>query len=240
MLNVLSLREQVYQFLRNAIQKGVLLPGTSIKLENLAAELGISKTPLKEAIIQLECEGFVEIQRRHGVHIKKLTYQDIKDHYDIVGALESSVLLEIFDLIGEPQIQQMKASNVEQEHALEAGDYDRYYQLNLDFHDIFLKLSPNITLRRMIMPLKQRLYDFPRRAYWKEWEYRNLEEHVRFIASIEAGDRFEAARIIKEEHWGWRVHEPYITKFYALTDAMSVLPTFDRDSTDSQQTSQQG
>ena len=227
MLNVLSLREQVYQHLRSAIQKGILLPGTSIKLENLAGDLGVSKTPLKEALIQLECEGFVEMQPRHGILIKKLTYQDIKDYYEIVGSLEASVLFDVFSLLTEVHIREMKDSNAEQARILETGDYDAYYQMNLDFHDIFLKLSPNTTLRRMIMPLKQRLYDFPRRVYWKEWEYVNLEEHVRLIRCIEEGDREGAARIVKEEHWGWRNHEPYITKFYALTDAMSTPPAFD-------------
>jgi DNA-binding GntR family transcriptional regulator len=227
MLNVLSLREQVYQHLRNAIQKGALLPGTSMRLENLADELGVSKTPLKEALIRLECEGFVEVHPRHGVLIKKLTYQEIKDYYEIVGSLESSVLFDVFDLLTDSHVREMKESNEEQRSVLESGDFDGYYQLNLDFHDIFLKLSPNTTLRRMIMPLKQRLYDFPRRVYWKEWEYVNLKEHAGLIHCIESGDRKGAAGILKEDHWGWRTHEPYITKFYALTDAMSVPPAFD-------------
>ena len=222
MLNVLSLREQVYQHLRNAIQKGILLPGASIKLENLAAELGVSKTPLKEAIIQLECEGFVEMLPRHGALIKKLTFQDIKDYYEIVGSLESSVLLSVFDILSDKHIAEMKMSNTEQLKVLDTGDFDNYYQLNLDFHDIFLKLSPNMTLRHLIIPLKQRLYDFPRRNYMKEWELINLREHEKLIYYIEKGKRTAAAKVIKEEHWGWRVHERYITKFYALTNGMST------------------
>ncbi|MCE5242413.1 MAG: GntR family transcriptional regulator [Syntrophobacteraceae bacterium] len=220
MLNVISLREQVYQYLRSAIQKGVLVPGTSVKLENLAGALGISKTPLKEAILQLECEGFLEIQPRRGVLIKKLTYQEIKDYYEIIGSLESSVLLDVFDRLSDTHVREMKQSNAEQKDALESGDCDRYYRLNLGFHDVFLKLSANATMRRMVVPLKQRLYDIPQRVYWKDWEYRNMQEHARLIECIETGDKLGAVGILRDEHWGWRVHEPFITRFYAVTDAM--------------------
>lgn len=216
MLNVLSLREQVYRYLRSMIQTGELLPGSSIKLDRLGKELGISKTPLKEAIIKLECEGFVEIIPRRGILVKKLTFQEIRDYYEILGSLESTVVWSVFEQLGAEQIEAMRRSNLDQEKALAANDYDRYYQLNLDFHDIFLKLSPNLTLRRYIMPMKQRLYDFPRRKYWKEWEQINLEEHRKFIRCIETRDRAGATAIIKDEHWGWQVHQPYFAKFYQL------------------------
>lgn len=216
MLNITSLREQVYQYLRNKIHTGELRPGTFIVLDGLSKELGISKTPLKEALIKLECEGFVDILPRRGFLVRSITYQEIKDYYEIIGSLESSVVLSIFDQFTPEHIKKMKNSNEEQIKALEDKEYDSYYQLNLDFHDIFLSLSPNITLRSYLVPLKQRLYDFPRRTYWKEWELLNIEEHRRFISCVENGDREGAARVIKEEHWGWKVHEPYFLKFYGI------------------------
>jgi len=219
MLNVTSLRQQVYEYLRNKIQEGELRPGSSVRLERLSRELNISKTPLKEAFIKLEHEGFVDILPRRGIVVKGLTHQDIKDYYDIIGSLESSIVLLIFDQITGDHITRMRNYNEELLKALEGEEFDKYYQLNLDFHDVFLSLSPNLTLRRFIMPFKQRLYDFPRRHYWKEWELLNIEEHQRFIACIEKGDREEAARVLKEEHWGWKVHEDYFLRFYELSNA---------------------
>jgi len=216
MLNVISLREQVYQYLRNKIQSGELRPGFSISLDGLSKELAISKTPLKEAFIRLEAEGFVEILARRGIVVKKLTHQEIKDYYEIIGSLESSVILSVYDQLTGDHILAMKRCNDQLLKALEVNDFDKYYQLNLDFHDIFLNLSPNSTLRKFIMPFKQRLYDFPRRQYWKEWELLNLEEHSLFIKHIEDGDRQGAARVLKEEHWGWKIHEPYFLRFYEL------------------------
>ena len=171
MLNASSLREQVYLYLRNEIQTGNLLPGTSINLDKLSRELGISKTPLKEAIIKLECEGFVKALPRKGIMVKKLVYQELKDYYEILGSLEAGVVLSVFEQFSPENLEEMKASNAEQKKALVDEEFDRYYQLNLDFHDIFLKHSDNFTLREYILPLKQRLYDFPRQKYWKEWEH---------------------------------------------------------------------
>lgn len=222
MLNVISLREQVYEYLRNKIQAGELRPGSSIRLDRLSKELSISKTPLKEAFIKLETEGFVEILPRRGIVVKSLTHQDIKDYYDIIGSLESSVLLSVFNELSGDHIAEMKRCNAELLKALDDNDFDRYYQLNLHFHDVFLNLSPNLTLRRFIMPFKQRLYDFPRRQYWKEWELVNIGEHSKFLKCIEDGDRDAAARVLKEEHWGWKVHEPYFLRFYKLTSAFNT------------------
>jgi len=216
MFNTISLREQVYQYLSSQIQAGELRPGTFIKLDVLSKELEVSKTPLKEAIIKLECEGFVEILPRRGILVKKLTSQEIKDLYEIVGTLESMVVLSVFDQLTKEYIAQMKECNEEMLKALENKEFDKYYRLNLKFHDYFLNLSPNMTLRSYIAPVKQRLYDFNRRNYVKAWELENIEEHRKFIRGIEDGDSEGAAKVIKDEHWGWNVHEAHAIEFHDL------------------------
>lgn len=216
MFNTTSLREQVYQYLANQIQIGELRPGSFIKLDVLSKKLEVSKTPLKEAIIKLECEGFVEILPRRGILVKKLTSQEIRDLYEIVGAMESMVVLSVFDQLNKEHIAQMKQCNAEMVKTLENKEFDKYYQLNLDFHDYFLKLSPNMTLRSFITPAKQRLYDFNRRNYVKAWELENIEEHSKFIKCIEEGDSEGAAKVIKDEHWGWHVHELHAIEFHEL------------------------
>ncbi|MCO5387425.1 MAG: GntR family transcriptional regulator [Desulfosporosinus sp.] len=216
--NTISLREQVYEYLSQQIQTGGLRPGSFIQLDVLSKKLEISKTPLKEAILKLECEGFVEILPRRGIVVKKLTNQEIKDLYEILGSLESTVILSVFDQITAEHISKMKYLNEELVKALDEEEFDKYYQLNLDFHECFLELSPNMTLRKYIAPVKQRLYDFIRRQYLKEWELVNLEEHKKLIKAIQDGDREGAAKIIKEEHWGWTVHEAHAVQFYELNN----------------------
>jgi DNA-binding GntR family transcriptional regulator len=215
MINSKSLRDQIYTHLRAQIKSGVLKPGTSINMDNLSAELEISKTPLREALIKLECQGFVTMLPRKGVQVSELTYGELKEYYEIIGYLESSVVYSVFDqLTAPPKIKQMKQSNAEQKFMLINQKLDRYYKINLEFHDIFLSLSNNKTLNEIVISLKKRLYDFPWHRLWADWEKVNLDEHDKFISNIEKGHRLKAVAVIRDEHWGWAKHEPYFRKFY--------------------------
>lgn len=225
MVPTASLREQLYAYLKERIQSGGLEPGAAINLDRMSRELGISKTPLKEAIIKLECEGFVTALPRRGVQVRALTYPELKDYYEVIGYLESGVVAAVFEELRKPAIfKRLRQSNAEQVKALKRQDYDRYYHLNLEFHDIFLRLSGNRTLQELVVPLKKRLYDFPRQAYWDEWEQLNLDEHARFLGCIERGDRAGATGLIRDEHWGWKKHEPYFIKFYKFDEAQRGSP----------------
>lgn len=216
MSDQISLREQVYQFFWQEMQSGILAPGASINLNEISSKLGISKTPLRDALIQLETEGFVTILPRRGVIVNKLPLHEIKSYYEILGALESSTLLSVFDKIRNSHIEQMGDLNAEQIEDLNNGKYEHYYRLNLAFHDVFLNLSDNDILKKILMPIKRRLYDFPRRDYIKEWEMINIDEHDRLITCIKKGNRLGAASIIKDEHWNFNYHQKYLRKFYTL------------------------
>ena len=216
MLNLQPLREQIYQHLRQEMQMGGLLPGLTINLNEISRELGVSKTPLRDALIQLESYGFVSILPRRGVKVNVLTLRDIKNLYEILGSLETSVLVAVFDSFDQNKLDRMAQINAEYRQAILAGDSMRIYRLNLSFHDSFLELSENSQLKGLITPLKQRLYDFPRRAYLPEWELQNADEHHEFIEFIKKGDRAAAAGIWKDAHWSYPHHETFIRRFYAL------------------------
>jgi DNA-binding GntR family transcriptional regulator len=213
-INTQSLREQIYLYLRDQMQTGKLAPGATLNLNEISQQLGISKTPLRDALIQLETEGFVTILPRRGVMVNKLALEDVREFYDILGALEASVVLDVFHQIKPEHIRKMKQLNRAQREALDEEDYGRYYQLNLAFHGVFLDLGHNKTLMRLITPLKQRLYDFPRSRYNVEWEKRNCAEHDTFIELIEAGDREGAARFMKYRHWSYTFQEKRIRQFH--------------------------
>jgi len=214
-IQIQSLREQVYRYFRDEMQAGHLAPGAAINLNTMSRELGVSKTPLRDALIQLETEGFVTILPRRGVMVRPLSLEEIRDCYGIIGALEASVVQDIFDAIDSDAVRRLKRFNEDQRNAFADGDYNMYYQRNLDFHQIFLALSPNTTLLKIIAPMKQRLYDFPRQIYVADWEMRNMDEHDQFVAMIESGDAGGAARLMREIHWSYSAQEPYILKFYA-------------------------
>ena len=211
-----SLREKVYNYLRETLADGSLTPGSYIDQNLICENLEISRAPLRDALIQLESEGFVEILPRRGVLIKKLTLQDIKNFYEIIGSLESSVILSVFNKFRPAEIAALEEINDRLREKLDENCFDRYYELNLAFHGVFLGLSDNALLNHIISPLKRRLYDFPLMEYDPEWEAVNLSEHQRFIESIKAGNREAAASIFRYEHWSFERHEKNLTKIYRL------------------------
>lgn len=214
-----SLREQVYEYLKSEIQAGRLVPGAFIKLNEISANLGVSKTPLRDAIIQMECEGFVSILPRRGVLLNRLTLAEIKDILEIVGALESAAIRSVFDKITPHHIEKMEALNQEMRQCIQKKAFKhfdpQYYALNIAFHDVFLELSDNAAMKQLMGTMKQRLYDFPRLAYIKAWEWSNCNEHERLIDYIRTGKKEAAAMFWQQTHWGFEAQETYIRQFYA-------------------------
>lgn len=222
-----SLREQVYEYLKNEIRAGRLVAGAFINLNEISARLGISKTPLRDAMIQMECEGFVSILPRRGVLLNRLTLAEIKDLLEVVGALESAVMRRVFENITSAHIEKMEGLNREMRECIKRRSFERfdphYYALNIAFHDVFLNLSNNGAMKKLIGTMKRRLYDFPHLAYLKHWEWSNCDEHDRLISYIRKGEKEAAAIFWQEIHWGFEAQEPHIRKFYAQQNG--VKPT---------------
>jgi DNA-binding GntR family transcriptional regulator len=127
--------------LRASIEAGDLVPGTFIDQNHISAELGISRMPLRDAMIQLELEGFVDVLPRRGVRVRRLTLDDVRHLYEIIGALEGAALLSSPDGIDPGDLIRMDSLNREMSSALESGDFDTYYSRNVDFHRVFLSCT---------------------------------------------------------------------------------------------------
>jgi DNA-binding GntR family transcriptional regulator len=221
-LNLKSLKEQVYEYLQDQLEKGELLPGSSINMEETSQKLGVSRTPLRDALLQLESEGFVSILPRRGVVVNHLTLQDIKNYYEIIGALESAALIAHFDEIKEAHIVKMHALNAEMRQAIEQDDFNLYYKKNLKFHDVFLNRCDNKNLVKIVSTLKKRLYDFPRQeGFVKPWEQTSIDEHNELVQLIEQGKKEEAANYIRDVHWSYAVQEKFLKKYYRHAEAAS-------------------
>ena len=101
------LRTQVYEFLRTELKEENLQPGMFISINQLIVQLGISRTPLRDALLQLQTEGFVTFLPQRGIRINELSQQDIEDFYEMLGALDSRALLSVIDKIGSKEIDGM-------------------------------------------------------------------------------------------------------------------------------------
>jgi DNA-binding GntR family transcriptional regulator len=215
LLNVKSLKEQVYEYLREQLRTGVIKPGSVIDMETTSKMLGVSKTPLRDALLQLEFEGFVTILPRRKIVVNTLTLQDIRNYYEIIGALESAAILAAIDNFKEADLKALERLNAEMKEALERDDFDLYYEKNLKFHNTYLGLNGNVNLVRTVNAMKKRLYDFPRQAgFVKEWEEASIGEHAELVRLFRQRNKKEAAAFIRDVHWSFKVQEEYIARYY--------------------------
>ncbi|HUU36855.1 MAG TPA: GntR family transcriptional regulator [Candidatus Desulfaltia sp.] len=215
LITIKSLKEQVYEYLREQLRTGKILPGSVINLDETSRKLGVSRTPLRDALLQLEMEGFVTIQARRGVVVNSLSLQDIKDCYEVIGALESTALWHAFSKIGEAEVKAMEDLVEGMKRAIQADDFDLYYEKNLALHDVYLGLCGNERLVRIVNTMKKRLYDFPRqRGFVKEWEQASIIEHTELLDLIRQGKTSEAVAYIRDVHWSFKVQKKYITLYY--------------------------
>lgn len=213
---VSSLREQIYDYLKEAMQRGQLEPGATLDLKALEVEIGISRTPLRDALLQLATEGFVEILPRRGVRVVALTIERIRDHYEILAALEGTALRNGAAKITDACVDRMEELNQDMRNALANDEFDEFYSLNLQFHECWLEFSDNQELKRTVRILKQRLYDFPRNpGFIKEWEENSTLEHDQIVAYLRAGKVNAAADYVRDVHWSFGVQEGYIRRYYA-------------------------
>ncbi|MGB2844154.1 MAG: GntR family transcriptional regulator [Candidatus Aminicenantaceae bacterium] len=222
LLNLKSLKDQVYEYLREQMQKGEIRPGSFINMEKTSQKLGVSKTPLRDALLQLEMETFVSILPRRGVVVNYLTLQDIRDYYEIIGALESAALLFAFDKIKKEDIKKLQNLNIGMEEVIKRDNFTFYYMKNLKFHNVFLDLCKNSNLVRIVNTLKKRLYDFPRQqGFVKKWEEASIKEHKELVDLIEQGRREEAASFLRGVHWSYEVQEKFIKEYYKHASTIS-------------------
>ena len=209
-----SLSEQVYAYLRRQMNQGSILPGSTINIGEIAKHLGISKTPLRDALIHLELEGFVEILPRRGVRVNKLEIQDVKNAYEAIGLVEAFIVMSCIDKIDSSHIQKLEELNETMIADIKNNDFSRLFKTNLKFHNVYLDISDNEPLKKFILPIKHRLYYFPRQNYISAWELSNCEEHRQFINNLKQGNAEDAAKILKDIHWSFEYQKDFIMQFY--------------------------
>jgi len=215
-LEYASLSEHVYLHLRRQMNSGGLTPGSTINIGEIAEQLGISKTPLRDALIHLECEGFVTILPRRGVLVNELTIEEVRYAYDSIGLVESHIIRDSIKNITPSHIKKLEALNKKMNAEIKTGDFSNLFESNLEFHNTYLDISDNTMLKKFILPIKHRLYDFPRHNFIADWELRNCTEHARFIDYLKHGDGDGAAGVLKNEHWSFDTQKEYIYQFYKM------------------------
>lgn len=194
------LRSQVYDYLRQHLRNGNFKPGMFISISQLVRNLGMSRTPLREALLQLQTEGFVTLFPQRGININELTYQEVENIYEIIGALDSRVLISVFDRITSKEISRMRKTNKAMLSVGTEKQFYKYWELNARFHRVYLNLSKNTQILNYLGILRQRLFGFGEIKWGNKLITLNYKEHLKIIELIEQGNPKKAADYIRDVH----------------------------------------
>lgn len=153
-LNRTFIRDNVYQSLLRWIIEGVLEPGEKLKDKELAAQLGVSRTPVREALRKLEEEGLVETAANRWTRVTLITLQDAEQIYPIIQALETLALTLAFPKLSVLNIRQMQDANNQLKAALSSDDPQAAMQADESLHQVLIDTADNIELKTILEQLK--------------------------------------------------------------------------------------
>ena len=148
-----ALYEEVAELLRQRIFARELEPGSWIDELRISEALGISRTPLREALKVLAAEGLVTMKVRRGAYVTEVSEKDLRDVYHLLALLESDAARVVAQNASDDQLDQIQALHQELENAV--TDRDRFFEINEAFHLLLLELADNRWRDQMVVDLRK-------------------------------------------------------------------------------------
>jgi len=191
--NYKPLREVIFETLRQAIIMGELKPGERIMEIQFAEKMGVSRTPVREAIRKLELEGLVTMLPRKGAHVAELSEKDIKDVLEIRSSLDGLATSLAAQRIQKEELKELKNIINQFEQYMEKNNVQGLIKKDIEFHDLIYKASRNEKLIQIIANLKDQVHRF-RVVYLKDYSSPKeiIREHLHIYEAIKNGDAEQA------------------------------------------------
>lgn len=190
----LPLRDVVFNTLRRAILTGELKPGERLMEIHLANRLGVSRTPIREAIRKLELEGLVTMIPRRGAEVAQITKKSLQDVLEVRRALDALCAELACDRITPEGKVSLKKACDSFEEATKTGDVVTIAEADVALHDIIVQATGNQRLIQLINNLSEQMYRYRFEYIKDESGHENLvNEHRMIYESIMNGDREKAA-----------------------------------------------
>ena len=163
----LPLRDVVFNTLREAILKGELKPGERLMELQLASKLGVSRTPIREAIRMLEQEGLAVTMPRKGAEVAKMTLKDMEDVLEVREALDELAAKIACKKISDEQLANLKTIKDEFKRSMDSGDVKKIAEEDVKFHDAIYEATNNAKLVSMMNNIREQMYRY-RVEYWTD------------------------------------------------------------------------
>lgn len=196
----MPLRDLVYTTLRQAILKGELEPGERLMEIQLAEKMGVSRTPIREAIRRLEKESLVIMVPRKGAEVAGISEKILKDVLEIRMTLEKMALRLAISRADSEDIRRLEMCEMKFQSAVDSSDLVKMAEADEEFHFVIYEAANNEKLTEILNSLKENMYRY-RMEYLKDENYRKdlLNEHNALIEAFKRKD-LEQGVIITDRH----------------------------------------
>ncbi len=197
--NYQPLRDVVFETLRDAIIQGRLKPGERLMEIQLAEEMGVSRTPVREAMRKLELEGLIVMVPRKGAYVAGISVKDIVDVFEVRAALESLAAGLAAERITEQELEELERALVQISEA-SGGNLDAVVQKDTNFHEIIYRASRNQRLMQIITHLQEQIQRFRTTSLSRPGRTKTaIEEHRKIVEAISERN-VELAQALAREH----------------------------------------
>lgn len=201
------LKDRAYEELKQLILDWTFMPGTFLSERQLAARLGMSKTPVRSALERLAHEGFVTISPQQGIVVREFSLEEIVDLFDIRIALETFVVKHLAGRLDEERVQRIEENLRGQLETTTSGDVRAATLLDADFHILLCEALGNQEILRTMLHLRDKLYRIVYRILHHDRRRiaTSYDEHRAIADAVISGDGDLAAKLIVG-HLEWGKH----------------------------------
>ena len=198
-VNTNTLSQQVYAHLRAGILDNSYSPGSPLPEEALAAQLSVSRVPVREALRRLSAEGLVVIKPRQGATVTELTSKQFLDAYQVREALEVLAVRLAVPKLTPEDLDQLDTLQEKMQSASAGDDPDAFFAANAEFHGFLVEKSDNGDLKSIYESLIDRMRRYQRPSLdLRGGMLQSIDEHAAILTAIREGNTDEASRLIAE------------------------------------------
>ena len=195
--NHLSLSDRILNLIEKAILNGSIKPGERLIETELAKNLGISKSPVREALKRLEGDGIVKLEPRKGYFVRDIDRKSIEEFFEVMFILEPTSALLALNKKNETVCKEIDEILDKMDRCLRKKDYESYRALNDQFHGLFYGLTDNEWIIKISQMLRKQAYMLRSLSLTKDRFSSSIEEHKAIADAYEKGDKRLLEKVVK-------------------------------------------
>jgi DNA-binding GntR family transcriptional regulator len=208
-----TLSESIYNSLRTGIINNELKAGQRVYEKEIAKQYGVSTTPVREAFLRLNAEGYISIDSHRKASVRTISYQELEDIFMVMADLDTLAISQVVDHITPGCIQEIEELISEMDAICESSFIERFLELNVALHYKIWSVLPNKVMERTLHYVHGQLlrYNYARYVAFQDPEImrRSQEEHKEILRALKKKDKREIKKFIKT-HWSFLIQQLHV------------------------------